>query len=110
MGNVDCETTGLNVRSDGISIELVRIAGQRILASQRLEAAGAPRQGRICRRAFIHRLREQTAPGPALGRSDAHTAALYGQKPPAGRLFLVDVAMLNRAVRPLLAPVYHSHK
>ena len=42
---LDCETTGLNVRSDEIiAIGAVRIAGNRILASERLELLAVARR------------------------------------------------------------------
>jgi DNA polymerase-3 subunit epsilon len=43
---IDCETTGLNRRTDEIiAIGAVRIVGQRILTSQRLELLVRARQG-----------------------------------------------------------------
>ena len=49
---LDCETTGLNVRSDEIiAIGAVRIAGNRILTSQRLELLvrpTRPSRPRVC--------------------------------------------------------------
>ncbi|HTH18151.1 MAG TPA: exonuclease domain-containing protein [Magnetospirillum sp.] len=45
---LDCETTGLNVRSDEIiSIGAVRIAGDRILTSERLQLLVRPSRRRI---------------------------------------------------------------
>ncbi|MEW6316122.1 MAG: exonuclease domain-containing protein, partial [Pseudomonadota bacterium] len=57
---LDCETTGLDVRTDEIiSIGAVRIVGNRILTSQRLELLirphGEMRPESIC----VHRLRNR---------------------------------------------------
>ena len=54
---LDCETTGLDVRTDEIvSIGAVRIEGDRIVTSERLELLVRPERG-ILPTACIHRLR-----------------------------------------------------
>jgi DNA polymerase-3 subunit epsilon len=77
---LDCETTGLNVRTDEIiSIGAVRIVGNRIMTSERLELLVRPERGVSADSVPIHRLRERdVAQGlpiedafhrqPALGR------------------------------------------
>ena len=43
---IDCETTGLNVRTDDIiTIAAIKIRGNRILTSERFEAAVRPDAG-----------------------------------------------------------------
>src|SRR5574343_1281869 len=56
--SVDCETTGLNVGKDEIvSIGAVRIVGDRILASERLELIVRPEKGISAESIRIHQLR-----------------------------------------------------
>ena len=57
---LDCETTGLNVRTDAIiSIGAVRIAGDRILTSQRLELLIKPQCNVGADSIRVHRLRKR---------------------------------------------------
>lgn len=102
--SLDCETTGLNVRSDEIiSIGAVRIAGQRILTSQRLELLVRPDKGVSAESVRIHRLREQdVAQGLPLAQAMHELLHFIGSRPLVGYFLEFDVAMLNRAVRPLL--------
>jgi hypothetical protein len=61
---LDCETTGLNPRSDEIiSIGAVRIVGERILTSERLELLVRPEKGVSADSVRMHRLREQRRGG-----------------------------------------------
>ena len=56
--SLDCETTGLNVRTDEIvSIGAVRIVGNRIMTSERLELLVRPERGVSADSVRIHRLR-----------------------------------------------------
>ena len=57
---LDCETTGLNVRTDEIiSIGAVRIVGNRIMTSERLELLIRPEHGVSADSVVIHRLRDR---------------------------------------------------
>lgn len=57
---LDCETTGLNPRSDEIiAIGAVRIVGNRVLTSERLELLVRPEHGVSAESIRVHRLREQ---------------------------------------------------
>ena len=57
---IDCETTGLDVRHDRIiSIAAVRIVGNRLLTSQRLELLVRPERAMTAENVRVHRLREQ---------------------------------------------------
>ena len=57
---LDCETTGLDVRRDQIiSIGAVRIVGNRLLTSQRLELLVRPERALKAESVRVHRLREQ---------------------------------------------------
>lgn len=101
---LDCETTGLNVRNDEIiSIGAVRIAGQRIMTSQRLELLVRPEKGVSGQSARIHRLRERdVAQGLPMAQAMALLLRFIGSRPLVGYYLEFDVAMLNRALRPLL--------
>ncbi len=58
--SLDCETTGLNVSQDEIiSIGAVRIQGDRIMTSDRLELLVRPERGVSAESVRIHRLRER---------------------------------------------------
>src|SRR5215468_12144560 len=55
---IDCETTGLNVRTDDIiTIAAIKIRGNRILTSERFEAVVRPEAGMQPEAIKIHRLR-----------------------------------------------------
>ena len=57
---LDCETTGLNVRTDEIiSIAAVRINGSRVMTSERLELLVRPEKRVSAESVRIHQLREQ---------------------------------------------------
>ncbi|CAM5780524.1 3'-5' exonuclease [Ottowia pentelensis] len=101
---LDCETTGLNTRSDEIiAIGAVRIQGRRILTSQRLELLIRPEKGVSPDSIRVHRLRAQDVagglPAPEAARRLLH---FIGARPLVGYYLEFDVAMLNRLVRPLL--------
>ncbi|MFZ2386482.1 MAG: exonuclease domain-containing protein, partial [Polaromonas sp.] len=57
---LDCETTGLNVKSDDIiAIGAVRIQGNRIMTSERLNLLVRPEKRLSADSVRVHRLREQ---------------------------------------------------
>jgi DNA polymerase-3 subunit epsilon len=101
---LDCETTGLDVRTDEIvSIGAVRIVGDRILTSERLEMLVRPARAVSPHSVCIHRLRTQDlADGLALPDAVERLLHFIGSRPLVGYYLEFDVAMLNRAVRPLL--------
>jgi DNA polymerase-3 subunit epsilon len=102
--SLDCETTGLNVRSDEIiSIGAVRIVGNRILTSERLELLVRPQKGVSADSVRIHRLREKDLE-QGLPIDDAMKRLMYfiGSRPLVGYYLEFDVAMINRALFPLL--------
>lgn len=120
---LDCETTGLNVRSDEIiAIGAVRIVGQRILTSERLELLVRPDKGVPADSVRIHRLRERdVAQGLPLAEAMHQLLRFIGSRPLVGYFLEFDVAMLNRALWPLLgiglpqpkievSALYYEHK
>lgn len=101
---LDCETTGLNVRTDEIiSIGAVRIVGNRILTSECLELLirpqGEMRPESIC----VHRLRNRDLDSGVSIEQAVHTLLHFiGSRPLVGYYLEFDVAMLNRVVTPIL--------
>ena len=102
--SLDCETTGLNTRSDEIiAISAVRIQGDRILTSQRLELLVRPERAVPAASIRVHRLRGQDVAG-GLPAQEAVQQLLHfiGSRPLVGYYLEFDVAMLNRALFPML--------
>lgn len=120
---LDCETTGLNTRTDEIiAIGAVRIKGRRILTSQRLELLIRPEKAVSADSIRVHRLREQDVAG-GLPAPEAVRRLLHfiGPRPLVGYYLEFDVAMINRVARPLLgmglpqpqievSRLYYDHK
>lgn len=101
---LDCETTGLDVRRDRIiSIGAVRIVGNRLLTSQRLELLVRPERPLDVASMRVHLLREHDV---AQGMEPAQAMRLLlefvGSRPLVGYYLEFDVAMINREIRPLL--------
>ena len=101
---VDCETTGLDVRHDRIiSIAAVRIVGNRLLTSQRLELLVRPERAMTAENVRVHRLREQdVALGIDAAQAMRRLMDFIGSRPLVGYYLEFDVAMLNREIWPLL--------
>ena len=86
---LDCETTGLNTRTDEIiSVGAVLIRPDKAVSAESIR---------------VHRLREQDVEG-GLSAPEAMRRLLHfiGPRPLVGYYLEFDVAMLNRAVRPLI--------
>lgn len=109
---LDCETTGLNVRSDEIiAIGAVRIVGNRILTSERLELLVRPGKGVPADSVRIHRLRDRdVARGLPLPEAMRQLLHYIGSRPLVGYYLEFDVAMLNRAIWPMLGMVLPQPK
>ena len=120
---LDCETTGLNVRSDEIiAIGAVRIVGNRILTSERLELLVRPDKSVPADSVRIHRLRStDVAQGLPIEEALGQLLRFIGSRPLVGYYLEFDVAMLNRALWPLLgmglpqpaievSAMYYEHK
>ena len=102
--SLDCETTGLNVRTDEIiSVGAVRIVGNRIMTSERFEVLVRPERGVSPESVRIHRLRERdVAQGLPIEEAMKQLMHFIGSRPLVGYYLEFDVAMLNRAIFPLL--------
>ncbi|HTR15335.1 MAG TPA: 3'-5' exonuclease [Roseiarcus sp.] len=99
--SIDCETTGLNPRKDDIvALAAVKIAGNRILASERYEATIRPSVKLSPDAIKIHGLREQdVAGGRSMEEALPEFLHFIGARPLVGYYLEFDVAMLNKHVR-----------
>src|SRR5208337_1602801 len=102
--SIDCETTGLNTRTDDIvTVAAVKIRGNRILTSERFEAMVKPRAKLNPDAIKVHRLREQdVAGGRPIEEVLPDLLRFIGSRPLVGFYLEFDVAMLNKHVRRLL--------
>lgn len=101
---VDCETTGLNVNKDQIiSVGAVRIVGNRLLTSERLELLIRPERQISADAVKIHHLRERdVAGGLDVDVAMRQLLRFIGSRPLVGYYLEFDVAMLNKEIFPLL--------
>ena len=102
---LDCETTGLNVKTDDIiAIGAVRISGNRIMTSERLELLVRPEKRRLSADSVrVHRLREQdVAQGLSVNEAMTQLLRFIGSRPLVGYYLEFDVAMINRVLFPML--------
>ena len=101
---LDCETTGLDVRRDQIvSIGAVRIVGNRLLTSQRLELLVRPERAPSAGSVRVHRLRERdVAAGMKPEVAMRCLLEFIGSRPLVGYYLEFDVAMINREIWPML--------
>lgn len=120
---LDCETTGLNTRSDDIiAIGAVRICGHTLLTSQRLELLVRTQRPLSADNIKLHGLRPQDL-AQGLAPDDAVQRLLHfiGSRPLVGYFLEFDVAMINRVLFPMLgmglpqpkievSALYHRHK
>ena len=102
---LDCETTGLDVKTDDIiAIGAVRIRGNRVLTSERLELLVRPERRRLTAESVrVHRLREQDlAQGVSVEPAMERLMHFIGSRPLVGYYLEFDVAMINRVLFPML--------
>jgi len=101
---IDCETTGLNVRRDRIvSIGAVRIVGNRLMTSERLELIVRPDRALGAESMRVHLLRESdVAHGLEPEQAMRTLLRFIGSRPLVGYYLEFDVAMLNREIWRLL--------
>ena len=101
---LDCETMGLDIRRDHIiAISAVRIVGNGLLPSQRLELLVRTERALNTDSVRVHRPREQdVARGIAPADAMRPLLEFIGSRPLVGDYLEFDVAMVNREIRPLL--------
>ena len=102
---LDCETTGLDVQKDEIiAIAAVRIVGNRVLTSQRLELLVKPEKRRVSAESVrIHHLRERdVAQGMEPAEAARRLMHFIGSRPLVGYYLEFDLAMLHRILWPML--------
>jgi DNA polymerase-3 subunit epsilon len=97
---LDCETTGLDVRHDEIvSIGAVRIVGNRLLTSERLELIVRPERSLKVASMRVHRMLERdVAHGLDPQQAMRRLLDFIGSRPLVGYYLEFDVAMLNREI------------
>lgn len=121
--SLDCETTGLDTRNDEIiSIGAVRIVGNRIMTSERLELIVKPERRVSAESIRVHRLRElDVAQGLEPQEAMKRLMRFIGSRPLVGYYLEFDLAMLNRVIWPMLgqglpqpaievSAMYYDHK
>jgi len=102
--SVDCETTGLNpARDEIIAIGAVRIQGNRVLTSQKLQLLVKPSRAIAASAVKVHGLREQdVAQGLPIDEAMRQLLHFIGPRPLVGYYLEFDVALINRAIFPML--------
>lgn len=101
---LDCETTGLDRRSDEIiTLAAIRIRGTRILTSERFEATAVTTRKSPPEAIKVHRLLDaDTRQARPIGAITEDFLRFLGPRPIVGYYTEFDVAMLNRPVRSLI--------
>jgi DNA polymerase III subunit epsilon len=101
---IDCETTGLNVRTDDvIAIAAIRIHGNRILTSERFEAIVRPESDMRAEAIKIHRLRQSDVEqAPLIWKTVRSFLHFIGGRPLVGYYVDFDIAMLDKYVLPIV--------
>jgi DNA polymerase-3 subunit epsilon len=101
---LDCETTGLDVQNDEIvAISAVRIVGERLMTSERLELLVKPKRRVGADAIRIHGLRESDlAQGLDVDVALQQLMHFIGSRPLVGYYLEFDLAMIDRALCPML--------
>ena len=99
---IDCETTGLNVRTDDvITIAAIKIRGNRILTSERFEVIVRPDADMQADAIKVHRLRQADVAQRPLIRSVLPSLLHFvGGRPLVGYYVDFDIAMLDKYILP----------
>lgn len=102
--SVDCETTGLNPSKDDIiSIGAVRIVGNRVMTSEKLQLLVKPSKAVSAEAIKVHGLREQdVAQGLDIDEAMHQLLRFIGPRPLVGYYLEFDAALINRALFPML--------
>ncbi len=101
---LDCETTGLDVGRDQIiSVGAVRIVGDRLLTSERLELLIRPTRALSTEAIRVHGLRlRDLQDGLDIQEAMARLLRFIGSRPLVGYYLEFDLAMIHRAIFPWL--------
>ena len=101
---IDCETTGLNVRTaEIISIAAIKIRGNRILTSERFEEVVRPDAAMQADAIKVHRLRRaDVAQGHPIWKLLPRFLHFIGGRPLVGYYVDFDIAMLDKYILPFL--------
>jgi DNA polymerase-3 subunit epsilon len=101
---IDCETTGLNVRTDDvITIAAIKIRSNRIMASERFEAVVRPDAGLRAEAIKVHRQRQiDVADGSPIWKVLPRFLHFVGGRPLVGYYVDFDIAMLNKYILALI--------
>jgi len=101
---IDCETTGLNVRTDDIiTIAAIRIRGNRIMASERFEVVVRPDANMQAEAIKVHRQRQiDVAQGSLIWKVLPTFLHFVGGRPLVGYYVDFDIAMLNKYILTLI--------
>jgi len=101
---IDCETTGLNVRTDDIiTIAAIKIRGNRILTSEHFEAVVRPDACMRAEAIKVHRLRQvDVAQGSMIWKTLPSFLHFVGGRPLVGYYVDFDVTMLDKYILPYL--------
>jgi DNA polymerase-3 subunit epsilon len=99
---IDCETTGLNVRTDDvITIAAIKIRGNRILTSERFEVIVRPDADIQADAIKVHRLRHaDVAQSPPIRKVLPRFLHFVGGRPLVGYYVDFDIAMLDKYILP----------
>jgi len=102
---IDCETTGLKVRTDDIiTIAAIKIRGSRILTSEHFEAVVRPDYSDMRADAIkVHRLRQSDVErAPIIWKTIPSFLRFIGGRPLVGYYVDFDIAMLDKYILPLV--------
>ena len=102
--SIDCETTGLDVKTDQIlSVGAIKVKGDTILTSERLDFLVRPKEAVSERTILIHHIRPvDLAEAVPVDEAIRRVLEFVGPRPLIGYFLEFDVGMLNKYVRPLL--------
>ena len=101
---IDCETTGLNVRTDDIiTIAAIKIRGDRILTSERFEVVVRPDADMQAEAIKVHRQRHiDVAQGSLIWKALPRFLHFVGGRPLVGYYVDFDIAMLDKYILSLI--------
>jgi DNA polymerase-3 subunit epsilon len=101
---IDCETTGLNVRTDDvIAIAAIKIRGNHIITSDHFEVIVRPESDMRAEAIKIHRLRQSDVEqAPLIWKNVRSFLQFIGGRPLIGYYIDFDIAMLDKYILPIV--------